>query len=91
MVAHRLKTEYGVDARMLPSRYTMARWITSDNPKALRKFMDANAAHIAYDVVDAAAFLISSPAQLRVAEELYPDVKFHAMREHGGKVFGDKA
>lgn len=31
------------------------------------------------------------PAQLRVAEELYPDVKFHAMREHGGKVFGDKA
>ena len=45
---------------MLPSRYTMARWITSDNPKALRKFMDANAAHIAYDVVDAAAFLIGS-------------------------------
>jgi len=52
--------------------------------------MDANAAHIAYDVVDAAAFLVSSSAQLRVAEELYPDVKFHAMREHGGRVFGDK-
>jgi peptide chain release factor 3 len=91
VVAHRLKTEYGVDARMMPSRYTMARWITSDSPAALRKFMDANAAHIAYDVVDAAAFLISSPAQLRVAEELYPDVKFHAMREHGGKVFSQKA
>ncbi len=91
VVAHRLKTEYAVDARMLPSRYTMARWITSDNPKALRKFMDANAAHIAYDVVDAAAFLIASPAQLRVAEGLYPEVKFHAMREHGGRVFGDKA
>lgn len=90
VVAHRLKTEYGVDARMMPSRYTMARWITSDDPKALRKFMDANAAHIAYDVVDAAAFLIGSPAQLRVAEELYPDVRFHAMREHGGKVFADK-
>ncbi|ARP93022.1 peptide chain release factor 3 [Bordetella genomosp. 13] len=90
VVAHRLKTEYGVDARMMPSRYTMARWITSDDPKALRKFMDANAAHIAYDVVDAVAFLIGSPAQLRVAEELYPNVKFHAMREHGGKVFADK-
>ncbi|OZI66285.1 peptide chain release factor 3 [Bordetella genomosp. 11] len=91
VVQHRLKTEYGVDARLMPSRYTMARWITSADPKALRKFMDANAAHIAYDVVDAAAFLIGSPAQLRVAEELYPDVKFHAMREHGGRVFGDKA
>jgi len=91
VVAHRLKTEYGVDARMMSSRYIMARWITSDSPAALRKFMDANAAHIAYDVVDAAAFLIGSPAQLRVAEELYPDVKFHAMREHGGKVFSEKA
>lgn len=91
VVQHRLKTEYGVDARLMPSRYTMARWITAEDPRALRKFMDANAAHIAYDVVDAAAFLIGSPAQLRVAEELYPDVKFHAMREHGGRVFSDKA
>lgn len=91
VVAHRLKTEYGVDARLMPSRYNMARWITSDDPKALRKFLDSNAGNIAYDVVDAAAFLASSPAQLRVAEELYPAVHFHAMREHGGQVFGDKA
>jgi len=91
VVAHRLKTEYGADARLMPSRYNMARWITSEDPRALRKFMDANAAHIAYDVVDAAAFLVSSHAQLRVAEELYPDVRFHAMREHGGQVFSAKA
>ncbi|VFR27448.1 Peptide chain release factor 3 [plant metagenome] len=91
VVAHRLKTEYNADARLLPSRYTMARWLTADDPKALRKFMDANAAHIAYDVVEAPAFLASSSAQLRVAEDLYPDVRFHAMREHGGHVFGEKA
>lgn len=90
VVAHRLKTEYGVDARMMPSRYTMARWFTAEDPAVLRKFMDANAAHIAHDVVDAAAFLASSPAQLRVAQELYPGIEFHAMREHGGKVFGRK-
>jgi len=88
VVAHRLKTEYGVAARMLPSRYTLARWITADDARALKKFIDANTAHIAYDVVDAPAFLASSPAQLRVAEERYPDVHFHAMREHGGQVFG---
>jgi len=90
VVAHRLKTEYGVEARLLPSRYSMARWITAEDPRALRKFMDANAAHIAYDVVDAPAFLIGSSAQLRVAEELYPEVRFHAMREHGGHVFGGR-
>ncbi|WP_322995873.1 peptide chain release factor 3 [Castellaniella sp.] len=88
VVAHRLKTEYGVDARLMPSRYSLARWITSKDPKALKKFMDANPASIATDVVDAIAFLASSPAQLRVAQERYPDVEFHAMREHAGRVFG---
>jgi peptide chain release factor 3 len=87
VVAHRLLTEYKVDARLAPSRYTMARWITSKDPKAMRKFTQANAANIAYDVVDAVAFLASSPAQLRVAQELYPDIEFHAMREHAGHVF----
>jgi len=92
VVAHRLKTEYGVAARMLPSRYTLARWVTAEETangaRALKKFIDANTANIAYDVVDAPAFLASSPAQLRVAEERYPDICFHAMREHGGQVFG---
>jgi peptide chain release factor 3 len=53
--------------------------------------MNANAANIAYDVVDAPAFLASSPAQLRVAQELYPGIVFHTMREHGGQVFGHGA
>lgn len=88
VVAHRLKTEYGVEARLMPSRYTLARWFTCDDPKLLQKFMNANAANIAYDVVDAPAFLATSPAQLRVAQELYPGIEFHAMREHGGRVFG---
>jgi peptide chain release factor 3 len=69
----------------------MARWISSEDPHALRKFMDANAAHIAYDVVHAAAFLIGSMAQLRVAQDLYPAVKFHALREHGSQLFADQA
>ncbi|MBB5216477.1 peptide chain release factor 3 [Parapusillimonas granuli] len=91
VVAHRLKTEYGVEARLMPSRYNMARWFTAEDPKVLQKFMSSNAANIAYDVVDAPAFLASSPAQLRVAQELYPGIEFHAMREHGGKVFAQSA
>src|SRR5690606_28473621 len=51
VVAHRLQTEYGVAARLMPSRYSMARWITAENPRDLKKFMDANAANIARDVV----------------------------------------
>lgn len=90
VVAHRLQAEYGAEARLMPSRYNMARWITAQDPKELSKFIDANASHIAYDVVEAPAFLVTSGAQLRVAEERYPAIRFHAMREHGGQVFADK-
>ena len=89
VVAHRLKTEYGVDAILGSSRYNMARWVSSTDPKALRKFLDSNISNIAYDVVEAPAFLVSSPAQLRVAQELHPDIQFHVMREHGGQIFAD--
>jgi peptide chain release factor 3 len=88
VVSHRLKTEYGVEARMMPTRYTVARWFTAEDPKDLQKFMNANSANIAYDVVDAPAFLATSGAQLRAVQELYPAIQFHAMREHGGRVFG---
>ena len=74
----------------MSSRYNMARWVTAEDPKELRKFIDANVSNIAYDVVEAPAFLVSSTAQLRVAEERYPAIRFHAMREHGGQVFADK-
>jgi peptide chain release factor 3 len=89
VVAHRLKTEYGAEARLMPSRYHMARWITSDDSKAMKKFLESNAANIAYDVVNATAFLAGSPAQLRVVQELYPQIQFHAMREHSGQVFSE--
>lgn len=87
VVADRLKNEYGVEARMSPSRYNLARWVTSENPAAIKKFIDTNMANIAYDVVDAVAFLASSPAQLRVAQDLNPDIQFHDMREHSGQLF----
>ena len=87
VVAQRLKTEYGVAARMMPSRYSMARWISAEDPKDLKKFIDANPQHLAYDVVEAPAYLLTSGAQLRVVQDLYPKIQFHAMREHGGQVF----
>lgn len=87
VVADRLKHEYGVEARMSSSRYNLARWVTSNNEAALKKFIDTNSVNIAYDVVDAVAFLASSPAQLRVAQELHPDIEFHDMREHSGQLF----
>ncbi len=85
VVAHRLKAEYGVEARLMPSRYSMARWVSAADPKILKAFLEVNAPNVAYDVIDAPAFMATSAAQLRVAKERHPDVHFHTMREHGGQ------
>ena len=87
VVLHRLKSEYGADARLEPCRYTMARWITAKDDATLQKFIDAESFRIAYDVVGAPAFLAAYPSELRVTEERAPEITFHTMREHSGLVF----
>lgn len=87
VVAQRLQDEYGVEARLMPSRYSVARWVTAKTSQDLQKFMNTNSAYIAHDVVDAVAFLATSLAHLRVTQDLNPDIEFHTMREHSAQVF----
>lgn len=87
VVAHRLKHEYGVDARLAPAKYQLARWITADDERELKRFIDTNAHRIAYDAVGAPTFLASFGAELSVAEESWKAIRFHTMREHAGLVF----
>ncbi len=87
VVAHRLQHEYAVAARIAPAKYQLARWVTADDPKELKRFIEANAHRIAYDAVDAPTFLASFGAEISVAEENWPAVQFHKMREHAGLVF----
>ncbi len=87
VVAHRLKHEYGVDARLVSSKFQLARWVTSEDERELKRFIDANAHRVAYDAVDAPAFLASFGAELSVAEESWKAIRFHRMREHAGLVF----
>ncbi len=87
VVTHRLQHEYGVSARIASAKYQLARWITCDDPRELQRFIDANAHRIAYDAVDAPTFLASFGAELSVAQENWPAIRFHKLREHAGLVF----
>jgi len=87
VVAHRLQYEYGVDARLSPSRYKYARWVTCDDERELKRFIEANAHRIAYDVVEAPTFLASHMPELTAAQDNWPKIRFHALREHAGLVF----
>ncbi|MBI3044542.1 MAG: peptide chain release factor 3 [Betaproteobacteria bacterium] len=90
VVAHRLRHEYGCEARLAPARYTGARWITADDPRDMKRFIDANAYRIAHDAVEAPTFLAAHEAEIEVARELWPAIRFHALREHAGLVFSNR-
>jgi peptide chain release factor 3 len=87
VVAHRLKHEYGVDARLSPTKYRYARWVTCEDERELKRFIDSNAHRVAYDVVDAPTFLAGHATELQAVQDNWEKVRFHAMREHAGRVF----
>ena len=87
VVAHRLRHEYGCEARLTPARYIGARWITADDEREMKRFIEANAHRVAHDAVDAPTFLAAHEAEIKVARELWPNIRFHALREHAGLVF----
>jgi peptide chain release factor 3 len=61
--------------------------VTCDDAKELARFIEANGHRVAYDAVDAPTFLATANAELTVTQELWPKVRFHALREHAGLVF----
>jgi peptide chain release factor 3 len=87
VVTHRLAHEYGAQARLVPSRFRRARWVTSGKPGELERFIAANGHRIAYDVVEAPAILIEHASELKALQEIWEHVEFHALREHAGLIF----
>ncbi|MEO7106319.1 MAG: peptide chain release factor 3 [Rhodoferax sp.] len=84
VVQHRLKGEYDADIRLEGCQYTGARWITADTPKELQEFVHAYPARMARDAADTLAYLCTSPYDVRLAQERFPKIHFHPLREHAG-------
>jgi peptide chain release factor 3 len=88
VVQHRLKTEYDCDVRLENSQYTGARWITADTPAELREFTHAYPQRLALDAANTLAYLCTSPYDVRLAQERFPKIHFHPLREHAGLSLG---
>jgi peptide chain release factor 3 len=86
VAAHRLQHEYGVAARLTASPYTAARWVSATNPAALDRFVEANAGRLARDAADSLTVLTATSYEMKVVQEMWPDIRFHAQREHAGLI-----
>ena len=84
VVQHRLKAEYDADVKLETSSFSGARWITAQNPADLRTFTDAYPLRLAMDAADTLAYLTTTPYDIRLAQERFPKIAFHPLREHAG-------
>ncbi|MCX7891474.1 MAG: peptide chain release factor 3 [Burkholderiales bacterium] len=86
IVAQRLATEYKVDAVYDTPGIHTARWVTFPDAATQRRFERELAARMARDVDDNPVYLSASKYELQVTMERWPQVGFHATREHGERL-----
>ncbi len=82
VTVYRLQHEYGVECIFEGTRVDSARWVHADDPKELERFMERNAASLAYDAAGALTYLATSRANLELTRERWPAIRFAATREH---------
>ena len=86
VVASRLMNEYGVDAVFEGTSTSTARWVSCEDKRMLAEFEKALAHNVAYDAAGNMAYLATSSVNLRLTQERWPKVTFHATREHAVKL-----
>ncbi|WP_414039888.1 peptide chain release factor 3 [Acidithiobacillus sp. M4-SHS-6] len=82
VVAERLKGEYAVEALFDPVAVQTARWIHCEDPKILAEFTRKHEEQLAEDAGGRLAYLAPSRVNLDLTMERWPQVVFHATREH---------
>lgn len=86
VVASRLMNEYGVDAVFEGTSISSARWVTAEDRKMLSDFEKSLAHNVAYDAAGNLTYLATSGVNLRLTEERWPKLAFHATREHSASL-----
>ena len=84
VVAYRLRHEYGVDCLFENVNVYSVRWVDSDHTKKLEEFQIKARDHLAVDGAGDLAYLAPTRVNLGLTIERWPDIRFHATREHLG-------
>ncbi|GAB2941080.1 peptide chain release factor 3 [Aquaspirillum soli] len=86
VVAHRLLTEYGVEAVFGSCPIWSARWVSCDNRQKFDEFQNSLVHNLAEDAAGSLAYLAPNRVNLDLTKERWPDIAFHETREHSVKL-----
>ena len=82
VVAYRLKSEYNVECSYDNIAINTARWISCDDEKMLDRFKHKASDYLALDGGNNLTYLAPTLVNLNLTMERWPDIQFHATREH---------
>ncbi|MDO4707683.1 MAG: peptide chain release factor 3 [Porphyromonadaceae bacterium] len=81
VIQYRLLHEYGAACRWEPISLYKACWIESDTPESLDNFKRRKAQYMAKDLVGRDVYLADSGYVLSMAQQDFPDIRFHFTSE----------
>ncbi len=82
VVAYRLRHEYGVECSFEDVPVTTARWVRGADVRRLEEFRAKAHANLALDGAGDLTYLAPTRVNLDLTVERWPDIEFHATREH---------
>jgi peptide chain release factor 3 len=86
VLASRLKVEYGVPAGFDATPWQVMRWVAGEDRDALERFISQNRREIAEDHDGEKVAFFTSEWRRARAEEEWPMLRFHKVREQHGLV-----
>lgn len=81
VLQHRLANEYSAKCEFDSINIYKAVWLSSNQPNKIQQFINERSQYIAYDKEDRPVFLAESAWLLQMAQEKYPEIKFHTISE----------
>lgn len=78
----RLQAEYSLPIMFDPVRFTLCRWISSENRQDLETFIESHISSIASDLDGAPVFMAASPFSLQYDQERAPSIQFADVKDY---------
>ncbi len=82
VLAERLQGEYGLPIAYETPRFSVCRWISSDDPIELDRFIETNRSGMAHDLDKAPVFLAGSQFLLQYEQERWPMIDFADVKDY---------
>jgi len=85
VLKERLSAEYGLPIDYEPTRFSICRWITAEDPKELDKFVESHLSAMARDLDDAPVFMAANMFNLQYEMDRYKAIQFSDVKDYQKK------